>query len=113
MVDQDVINRLDNALLSLDRPRPRVDTAAMPTGFLKDLTIQFERRAKIVVRRISAEFLSRKRPATHVFFCEDPNYGALALHDRHDYIVLHVGIIPTVLDFCVRMMATPGLWPNR
>jgi hypothetical protein len=113
MIDQDVIDCLDKALSSLPRRRLRVDTAAMMAGNLKALAVHFERRAKILVDRITRKIPSHKRRPTYTFFCEGPIYGAFALHDRYDYIVLHLGITPTLTDFCQRMMAIPGLWPDQ
>jgi hypothetical protein len=53
-----------------------------------------------------------RRRRTYAFFCENPVYGALAIHDCYDFIVLNIGIVPGIVDFCGRMMTTKELWAN-
>jgi hypothetical protein len=55
---------------------------------------------------------AEKRRPTYVFFCENETYGAFALRGRYDYIVLHIGTVPALLDFYIRMMAKAELWKN-
>ena len=107
MVEQDVLDCLDNAL---GKRAARVDTAVL-IGNLKALTEQFERRAKITVSRLNGHLPANHRRLAHISFCEAPGYGALAIQDRYDYIVLNIGLVPTLTDFFQRMMATAGLWP--
>ncbi len=107
MVDQNVIDCLDGALRNR---AARVDRALL-TGNLKALTEQFERRAEITVRRINGHLPACHRHLAHISFCEAPEYGAVAIEDRYDYIVLNIGLVPTLMDFFQRMMATAGLWP--
>jgi hypothetical protein len=108
-MEQDVLDCLDEFLSSNDRDA-RVDT----TGpvLLRDIVVQFERRANQEVAYNLKHVPEGKRRPTYVFFCENETYGAFALRDRYDYIVLHIGIVPTLLDFCTRMMAKPALWKN-
>jgi len=83
--------------------------AAVLTGVGK-LVAEFERRAsKEVALHIRRIPLGRRRP-TYAFFCDDEAYGAQALHVRYDYIVLKIGIVSRIVDFCGRMMATDRLW---
>jgi hypothetical protein len=107
MVEQDVLDCLDNALIGR---AARVDTTLL-TGNLKALTEQFERRAKITVRRINGYLHANHQRFAHISFCEAPGYGAVAIEGRYDYIVLNIGLVPTLTDFFQRMMATAGLWP--
>ena len=87
-----------------------IDTALL-AGNLKALTEQFERRARITVSRINGHLPANHRRLAHISFCEAPGYGAVAIKDRYDYIVLNIGLVPTLTDFFQRMMATAGLWP--
>jgi hypothetical protein len=107
MVEQDVLHCLDNALR---KRAARVDTGLL-AGNLKALTEQFERRAEITVSRINGHLPANHRRLVHISFCEAPGYGAVAIEDRYDYIVLNIGLVPTLMDFFQRMMATAGLWP--
>jgi hypothetical protein len=108
-VEQDVLDCLDEFLSSTNR-HARIDTSVV---VLSDVVVQFERRAKKEVAYTLQHMPAAKRRPTHVFFCENPAYGAFALRsDRYDYIVLHIGIVPAIIDFCMRMMANPDLWEN-
>jgi hypothetical protein len=109
-IDQDVLDCLDNALLAQSRPS-RVDPNTLP-GNLKALVAQFRRRASITVRRINDMVPPTRRCPTHIFFCEALRYGAFAMRANHNFIVLNVGLVPTLTDFFQRMMATVGLWPD-
>jgi hypothetical protein len=106
LIGQDVLDCLDNALAAQKRPA-RVDP-----NMMKGLVAEFGRRASITVRHINNGVLASQRCPAHVFFCEAPSYGAFAMRAEHSFIVLNIGLIPTLLDFFQRMMATAGLWPD-
>ena len=108
--DQDVLNCLDNALLAQGRPS-RVDPKTL-RGNLNRLVAEFGRRASITVRRINDTVPAGQRCPTHIFFCEALLYGAFAMRANHNFIVLNIGLVPTLTDFFQRMMATAGLWPD-
>jgi hypothetical protein len=108
--DQDVLDCLDNFLLARNRPS-RVDLNTLP-GNLKALVAEFGRRASITVRRINDTLPPGGRCLTHIFFCQAPRYGAFAMRDKYNFIVLNIGLVPTLTDFFQRMMATTGLWPD-
>jgi hypothetical protein len=95
MVEQDVLDCLDNAL---SKRAARAD-AGLLAGNLKALTKQFERRAEITVSRINDHLPANHRRFVHISFCEAPGYGAVAIEDRYDYIVLNIGLVPTLMDF--------------
>jgi len=109
-IDEDVIDSLAAALSRL-RYGPRVDTSMMgpPLG---PVAAQLEQRAERVVRRVMNYVPEKKRRHPHIFFCEDEQYGAFALRDKYDYIVLKVGLVLRLTHFCERMMSSPGLWPD-
>jgi hypothetical protein len=89
----------------------RVDPNKL-TGNRKALVVEFGRRADNIVRAINAQLLPHQRCSAYIFFCEAVKYGAFAVHCEHDYIVLNIGLVPTLIDFFQRMMATAGLWPD-
>lgn len=64
------------------------------------------------MRRQLHQVPAAKRRPIYIFFCEDQSYGAFAVRDRYDYIVLHIGIVPRIVDFFDRMMANARLWTN-
>jgi hypothetical protein len=103
LIDQDVLDCLDNALWTNGRPA-RID----PNG----IVAEFGRRAGITVRLTNNRVLPSQRCTTHIFFCEAPRYGAFAMRNKHSFIVLNIGLVPTLIDFFQRMMATAGLWPG-
>jgi hypothetical protein len=109
-VDEDVIDSLAAALARF-RCGPRVDTSMMgqPLG---PVAAQLEQRAERVVRRVMTYVPEKKRRHPHIFFCEDEQYGAFALRDNYDYIVLKFGLVLRLTHFCERMMSSPGLWPD-
>jgi hypothetical protein len=107
--EQDVLDCLDYALSSRRR-HARIDTADLPVAGV--LVMRFEQRAaKEIALHMRRVPLDRRRP-TYAFFCENPAYGALAIRDRYDFVVLNIGIVPMIVDFCGRMMATEGLWAD-
>ncbi|MFZ0423713.1 MAG: hypothetical protein WAL80_12630 [Xanthobacteraceae bacterium] len=106
LIDQDVLDCLDKALSAHSRPA-RVDP-----GMMTGLIAEFGRRAGMTVRRINNRVLPSQRCPAHVFFCEATSYGAFAMRARHRFIVLNIGLVPTLRDFFERMMATAGLWPE-
>jgi hypothetical protein len=108
--DQDVLDGLDSALAAQSRP-PRVDPNLLQ-GNLKALLAEFGRRARITVRRINSGIPLSQQCATQIVFCEAPSYGAFAMRATHNFIVLNIGLVPTLVDFFQRMMATAGLWPD-
>src|SRR5258706_2669504 len=105
-IDQDVLDCLDSALSAQSRP------ARADPNMMKGLIAEFGRRASMIVRRINNEVLPSQRCPAHVFFGEAPSYGAFAMRAKHSFIILNVGLVPTLLDFFQRMMATAGLWPD-
>jgi hypothetical protein len=107
--EQDVLDCLDKFLSSHNR-HARVDTSG--PVLLRELLIKFEERAKKEVAYLLQHVPVPKRRPTYVFFCENEAYGAFALRARYDYIVLHIGVVPALLDFCLRMMADRELWEN-
>ena len=107
--EQDVLDCLDEFLSSNNR-HARVDTSGPVV--LREILIECERRAKQEVAYHLQHVPPEKRRPTYVFFCENETYGAFALRGRYDYIVLHIGIVPALLDFCIRMMAKAELWKN-
>jgi len=107
--EQAVLDCLDRALSSRGY-HARVEPAALIAA--GELVSQFERRANKEIALQIRRLPSVDRRPTYAFFCEDPGYGALALRDRYDYIVLKIGIVPRLIDFCLRMMNTEGLWPK-
>jgi len=109
LIEQDVLDCLDHYLASHKR-QARVDTAGAIVA--RELVLQFEERAKKEVRRQLQYVPAAKRRPVYIFFCEDQSYGAFAVRDRYDYIVLHIGIVPRIVDFFDRMMANTGLWTN-
>jgi hypothetical protein len=111
MIEQDVLDRLDHALSRYGRP-PRVDTTTLTLGDFTGLIVQFEKRANKVITQINNHVPAEMRVPTYAFFCEDEKYGAFALPDRYNYVVLNLGIVPALTHFCQRMMATSGLWPK-
>jgi hypothetical protein len=110
MDDPDILKCLDDALAERRKPA-RIDIDSM-TGNLKALVVPFKQRADSVVRRVNASLFPRQRCNAQIFFCEEPGYGAFAMSAQHDFIVLNIGLIPTLTDFFQRMMATTGLWPD-
>jgi hypothetical protein len=108
-IDGDVVNSLAAALSRL-RFGARVDTSIMGAP-LGPVAAQLERRAERVVRRVMNYIPERKRRHLHIFFCEDEQYGAFALRNKYDYIVLKFGLVLRLTHFCERMMSNPGLWP--
>jgi hypothetical protein len=109
LVEQDVLDCLDHYLASHNR-KARIDT----TGEIiaRELVLKFEERAKREVKRQLQYIPAAKRRPVYIFFCEDQSYGAFAVRDRYDYIVLHIGIVPRIVDFFERMMANTELWTN-
>ena len=100
------------AKMLAERNKPlRVDVGSL-AGNLKALAEQFQKRAEAVVRRTNAFLRTRRRCDAQIAFCEAVKYGAFAMHGQYDFIVLNVGLVPTLTDFFQRMMATAGLWPN-
>jgi hypothetical protein len=96
LIDQDVLDCLDQYLASHDR-HARID----PSGSIvaRDLVVKFEERGKAEVKRQLRRVPPAKQRPVHIFFCEDPTYGAFAVRNRYDYIVLHIGIVPAIVDF--------------
>jgi len=107
--EQDVLDCLDE-FLSSNNCHARVDTSG-PVA-LREILIECERRAKQEVAYHLQHVPAEKRRPTYVFFCENETYGAFALRGRYDYIVLHIGTVPALLDFYIRMMAKAELWKN-
>jgi hypothetical protein len=107
--EQDVLDCLDH-FLSSHRRHARIDTDGAILA--RDIVFQFERRAKLQVARQLQYVPHTKRRPTRVFFCENESYGAFAVRDRYDFIILHIGIVPAITDFCLRMMEHPGLWTH-
>ena len=100
------------AKMLAERNKPlRVDVGSL-AGNLKALAEQFQKRAEAVVRRTNAFLRTRRRCDAQIAFCEAVKYGAFAMHGQYDFIVLNIGLVPTLTDFFQRMMATAGLWPN-
>jgi hypothetical protein len=89
----------------------RVDVGSL-TGNLRALVEQFQKRAESVVRRANAFLPTGRRCDAQITFCEAPGYGAFAMPGQYDFIVLNIGLVPTLTDFFQRMMATAGLWPG-
>jgi hypothetical protein len=110
LVGQDVLDGLDNALSAQGRPS-RVDPNILQ-GNLRAMVGEFARRAGIIVRHTNKWIPLNQRCATHVFFCEGLGYGAFAMRANHNFVVLNIGLVPTLTDFFQRMMATTGLWPS-
>ena len=104
-----MLDCLDTILSSTNR-HARIDTASL--AVLPDIVAKFEERATKEVAYNLQHVPAAKRRPTYVFFCEDETYGAFALRGRYDYIVLHIGIVPALLDFCIRMMVNPDLWEH-
>ena len=82
----------------------------MPDNAIKALAVLCEQRAKKVVAFINSHIPSEKRRQIHVVFCEDQGYGAFAIWEQYDFIVLNIGIISRLLYFWERMMDNPQLW---
>lgn len=89
---------------------PRVDTAQMPR--VGKLFAEYARRAELVVALHTQGISAPRGRATHVFFSENEKYGAVAFRARHNFIVLHVGIVPPTVDFCERLVVDEVLWPD-
>ncbi|MGO9397185.1 MAG: hypothetical protein ACLP19_04970 [Xanthobacteraceae bacterium] len=106
---QDVHNCLDG-ILAAKRRQPRIDTNG--PILLREIVLQFEKRAKKEVKRQLQHVPAEKRRAVYAFFCEDQSYGAFAVRDRYDYIILHIGIVPRIVDFFDRMMKDTELWTS-
>jgi hypothetical protein len=106
---RDVLDCLDRALSSRGRG-PRIDTAGPLVAGV--LVAKFEERAVKEVALRMLRVASAKRRPTYAFFCENDAYGALALHDKYDFVVLNIGVVSAILNFCGRMMANDGLWTN-
>ena len=109
-IDEDVIDSLAAALSRLGFA-PRVDTSMMG-GPLGSVAAQLERRAESVVRSVMNYNSEKKRRRVHIFFCEDEQYGAFALRNKYDYIVLKFGLVLRLTHFCERMMSSSELWPD-
>ena len=100
------------AKMLAERNKPlRVDVGSLG-GALKALVEQFQKRAEAAVRRTNASLRTRRRCDAQIAFCEAEGCGAFAMRGQYDFIVLNVGLVPTLTDFFQRMMATAGLWPN-
>jgi hypothetical protein len=107
--DQDVLDCLDH-FLSTNGYDARIDTFA--PIFARNLVFQFERRAKAQVARLLRSVQSAKRRPAHVFLNATERYGAFALRDRYDFIVLYISLVPIITDFCLRTMEHQGLWTH-
>jgi hypothetical protein len=107
LAEQDVLDCLDCALSSRRR-HARIDTGGLPIAGA--LVNEFERRAAKEIALHRRRIPPQRRRPTYAFFCENPAYGALAIRDRYDFVVLNIGIVPVIVDFCARMMATDELW---
>jgi len=105
---QEVLNCLDTFLSAKCRA-PRIDTDG--PVLLRDIVLKFEERANKEVKRQLQSVPAHRRRSVNIFFNEDESYGAFAVHDRYDYIVLHIGVL-RILDFFDRMMENPALWTN-
>ena len=110
LVEQGVLDCLDHYLASHSR-QARIDTTGEIVA--RELVLKFEERAKKEVKRQLQYVPAAKRRPVHIFSCEDQSYGAFAVRDRYDYIVLHIGIVPRTVEFFDRMMANTGLWTSR
>jgi len=108
MNKEDAFKYLDEILFARGR-RPRIDASAIPGG-LGLLIRQFERRSDMVLRHINHQIPLKRRREVHTCFCEEETYGAFALSEGYDYVILKIGIVATLMHFCQCMMATPGLW---
>ncbi|MGO9483557.1 MAG: hypothetical protein ACLPX9_03085 [Rhodomicrobium sp.] len=108
-ITQDVLDCLDDYLKNNDRGA-RIDTATL--SILPTVVAQFERGARAEVGRLLRIVPEPKRRPAYVFFCEQAGYGAFSFRNIYDYIVLHVDDVSTVMDFCLRMMERPELWPS-
>lgn len=105
-----IVECLDRALSS-QRRHARVETPAMTIG-LGPLAHQFERATETDIRRIAEGLPLAKRRPTYIFTCEDERYGAFAMRDQFDYIVLNIGLLPTLTHFFPRMMANAENFPG-
>lgn len=110
MDDQDVVSCAAKMLAQRNKPL-RIDVESL-TGNLKELVGRFQERAEATVRRSNAFLQAQRRCGANVVFCEAPGYGAFSMHGQYDFIVLNLGLVPTLTDFFQRMMATSGLWPS-
>jgi len=90
---------------------PRVDIGSL-VGDRSKLVKPFQERAEAVMRRANAFLPARRRCEARVTFCEAPGYGGFAMHGQYDFVVLNIGLVPTLTDFFLRMMATADLWPS-
>jgi hypothetical protein len=79
---------------------------------LGPVAAQLEQRAERVVRRVMNYIPKERRRHVHIFFCEDEQYGAFALRDKYDYIVLKFGLVLRLTHICERLMSSPRLWPD-
>jgi hypothetical protein len=111
MIDQHVSECLDRALANLGRAC-RVHLTEMPDNAIKKLAVPCELRARKIVAIINRLIPFEKRRQIHVVFCEDDRYGAFAICEQYDFIVLNIGIILRLSQFCECMMDKPQLWPN-
>jgi hypothetical protein len=108
-IERDVLDCVDRAL-SARRRGPRIDTAGPLVAGV--LVTKFEERASKEIALRMLRLPSEKRRPTYAFFCESNAYGALALHGRYDFVVLNIGVVSALLNFCGLMMANDGLWTN-
>ncbi|MGO8868625.1 MAG: hypothetical protein ACLQME_19225 [Alphaproteobacteria bacterium] len=107
--DQDVLDCLDR-WLSSHGYHARVDSAQITAA--GELVAAFEQRARNGVALHNQRVPPQRRRPVYVFFCENLTYGAFALRDHYDFVVLYLGMVPTIVDFSRRMMATDGLWDD-
>lgn len=108
MIDQHVSECLDLALAKRGRGC-RVNLIEMPDNAIKALAVSCEQRARKIVAFINRRIPTEKQRQIHVVFCEDEGYGAFAICEQYNFIVLNIGIILRLLHFCECMMDRPHL----
>lgn len=108
-LEKDIEDRL-RLVLNRRRRGLRVDfTVGFPSG---KAFVAFYQAARSEID-LQLRFISpEQRKPVHLFFCEDETYGAFAEKDVHNFIVLNLGVIPTLYDFFNRLLSVSSFWPG-
>jgi hypothetical protein len=106
---EDILERL-RVLLNRQNRGAVIDfSVGVPAG----ISFQaFNRIAQSEVK-LQLTFVSpdRQKPV-HLFFCENMDYGAFVGKDKYNFIVLYIGVVPSLYDFFLRLMAVKDFWPD-